>query len=287
MFGYIKIYQPELKVAELEHYRGVYCALCRTLAKRYGLFAQWSLSYDFTFLALLQLSLSQDCPGFHKKRCPYHPLKKRSCCCSHTALDNAADAAVLLTYHKLKDTIADSGFFKSFLARLLLPFAAADRRRCQKHHPDWDEKVTECMDKQRKVEQAHSPSPDEAAEPTAELLSFLFSVTELDPSQARVLARLGYCMGRWIYMADALDDREHDRKTGNYNPLLAAAGTTADGDAVRVRAIASLNGSLAECKAAYELLNICRFDGILRNVLEWGMPSVQQQLGIPKKERNK
>ena len=285
MFGYIKIHQPELKVGELEHYRGVYCALCRTLARRYGLFAQWSLSYDFTFLALLQLSLSQDCPGFQKKRCPYHPLKKRSCCCSHTALDNAADAAVLLTYHKLKDTIADSGFFKGLLARLLLPFAAADRHRCQKRHPDWDEKAAICMAKQRDVEQARSPSLDQAAEPTAELLAFLFSITEHNAAQQRVLSRLGYCMGRWIYIADALDDIEDDRKTGNYNPLLAAAHTAEDSDAVRTRAIASLNGSLAECKAAYELLTIHRFDGILRNVLEWGMPSVQQQLGIPKKER--
>ena len=28
---YVKVYQPELKMGEFEHYRGVYCALCKQL----------------------------------------------------------------------------------------------------------------------------------------------------------------------------------------------------------------------------------------------------------------
>ena len=39
-----------------------------------------------------------------------------------------------------------------------------------------------------------------------------------------------------------------------------------------------MNSCLAECIAAYNLLDIRRFDGILRNILEQGMPSVQQQV---------
>ena len=47
MFGYVKVYQPELKMGEFEHYRGVYCALCKQLGKRYGFLARMTLSYDF------------------------------------------------------------------------------------------------------------------------------------------------------------------------------------------------------------------------------------------------
>lgn len=69
MFGYVKAYKPELKVRDYEQYKAVYCSLCKTLGREYGLFARLTLSYDFTFAALLRLALSGECPGFHKSRC--------------------------------------------------------------------------------------------------------------------------------------------------------------------------------------------------------------------------
>ena len=44
MFGYVRVYQPELKMGEFEQYRGVYCSLCKSLGKRYGFFARMTLS---------------------------------------------------------------------------------------------------------------------------------------------------------------------------------------------------------------------------------------------------
>lgn len=276
MFGYIKTYQAELKMGEFEQYRGVYCALCRRLGKRYGLLAQWSLSYDFTFLALMRLALAEECVGFRKARCPYNPLKKRNCCCDTDQLDMVADAAVLLTYHKLRDTIQDSGFWKRLGARLLLPFAAYDRRRCAARHPEWDKVVAQCMANQAAVEREGVTSTDAAAEPTAKLLEFFFSLAAIDESSKRVLSRFGYCLGRWIYLIDAADDLPEDIQSGNYNPLVTDIPDAVKQGRERVRL--SLNASLAECKAAYELLTIRRFDGILRNVLELGMFHIQQRV---------
>ena len=53
MFGYVKVYKPELKMKEFEMYRGIYCSLCKQLGKSYGLFARMTLSYDFAFMAIL------------------------------------------------------------------------------------------------------------------------------------------------------------------------------------------------------------------------------------------
>ena len=61
MFGYIKIAKPELKVKEYEMYKAVYCSLCRELGKSYGFLSRLTLSYDFTFLALLNMSLKDGC----------------------------------------------------------------------------------------------------------------------------------------------------------------------------------------------------------------------------------
>lgn len=274
MFGYIKTYQSELKMGEFEQYRGVYCALCRRLGKRYGLLAQWSLSYDFTFLALMRLALGDECTGFKQARCPYNPFKKRTCCCDTEQLDAVADAAVLLTYHKLKDTVADSSFLKGLGARLLLPLAARDRRRCAALHPDWDAAVAQQLANQAALERGGCSSADAAAEPTAKVLELFFAAITDDEKQRRVLARFGYCLGRWVYLMDAADDLADDRKHGNYNPFLSEETDAA----ARKRAAGSLNASLAECKAAYELLNVRRFDGILRNILEQGMSGVQQHV---------
>ena len=293
MFGYIKTYQPELKIGEFEHYRGVYCGLCHRLGKRYGLLAQCSLSYDFAFLALLRLAMATECAGYRRALCPYNPLKKRTCCCDTRQLDAVADAAVLLTYHKLKDTVADGGFWKRLGARLLLPFAAWDRRRCAARHPRWDVLVAGHMADQTALEKGACSSLDAAAEPTARLLEFFFANEAAEESQRRVLSRFGYCLGRWIYLMDAAEDLSADVKVGNYNPLALAEGiTTMDEEAIkraRQRMVGSLNASLAECKAAYELLDIRRFDSILRNVLEWGMPTVQRQVlsGAGKKGEKK
>ena len=46
-----------------------------------------------------------------------------------------------------------------------------------------------------------------------------------------------------------------------------------------------LNACLAECISAYNLLEIKRFDGLIRNILEQGMPSVQEHV-LSKKGNN-
>ena len=82
MFGYVKAYKPELRIKEFEFYKAVYCSLCRDLGKKYGLVSRFSLSYDFTFLALLQMSLVGGQVPTERKRCVCNPLKKCNYLCA-------------------------------------------------------------------------------------------------------------------------------------------------------------------------------------------------------------
>jgi hypothetical protein len=85
-----------------------------------------------------------------------------------------------------------------------------------------------------------------------------------------------------VYLTDAVDDLAEDLEKGRYNPYrLARSLTSGDADALaktRTYAGESLNACLAECIAAYNLLTIRRFDGILRNILEQGMPHMQKRV---------
>ena len=102
------------------------------------------------------------------------------------------------------------------------------------------------------------------------------------------LSRFGYCLGRLVYLLDAVDDLEEDLHSGSYNAIVLSKSLTketTDLQAARETAQLALNGSLAECKAAYELLTVHRFDGIIRNVLEWGLPMIQKQVISGKNEK--
>ena len=48
MVGYVRIFKPELKIKEYEAYRGIYCTLCKTLGKEYGVLSRLHLSYELT-----------------------------------------------------------------------------------------------------------------------------------------------------------------------------------------------------------------------------------------------
>ena len=109
MFGYVRVYQPELKMGEFEQYRGVYCSLCKSLGKRYGFFARMTLSYDFTFLAVFHMALQKGCAGFRMGRCALNPLKKRMCCRENEEIAYAASLGV--------DVVVTDGFTGNVLLK--------------------------------------------------------------------------------------------------------------------------------------------------------------------------
>ena len=75
MYGYVRPDKGELKVKEYELFRAVYCGLCETLRERYGFFTRFAVNYDMTFLAMVLLS---DQAQARQRRCPVHPMRKRS-----------------------------------------------------------------------------------------------------------------------------------------------------------------------------------------------------------------
>ena len=89
---------------------------------------------------------------------------------------------------------------------------------------------------------------------------------------------------------DAVDDLPKDLDKGRYNPyILSRRLQKGDADGVkqaRDYSLFTLNACLAECKAAYDLLEIRRFDGILRNILEEGMAHAQKRVIAGEEEKH-
>lgn len=266
MFGYVMAYKPEMKVKDYETYKGVYCSLCRQLGRDYGLMARMALSYDFAFLALLRMAAAGECPGFDAGRCPFNPMAKCHYCKRDPdrALEISAACVVIMTYHKLRDNIQDSSRLKSLGYRLLLPFASRARKKACRKFPEIDEILREAMENQSRLEREKCPSIDRAADPTARALARICTLGVEDPEKAAHLERLGYCIGRYVYICDAADDYMEDSASGNYNVFLLDG---MDRDQVSQYAGEVLNLTVAEAINAYNALDYEGFRDILLNIL--------------------
>ena len=274
MFGYLQIQKSELLVREFEAYKSVYCGLCKQMGKDYSFLTRLSLSYDCTFYAMLLMSLSKSCKGFKDGRCTFNPLKKcKFAQCESDCYSKASAFSVISVFYKLKDDVADEGFFKKMLSRFLLLFFSHWKKKAEKKYPDLDKFVSEMTDMQESAENDGNCSVDSAAHPTGCMLANVFALEAENDTERRVYYEFGYHLGRWIYLVDAADDIEKDRKSGNFNPFISSAEKYDEQMIVSV-----LNQSLARAYDAYNLIDIKDFKGILDNMILLGFPSVQNKV---------
>ncbi len=230
MFGYVKPFTPELKVAQAERYRALYCGLCREMGRATGQSSRLTLSYDFTFFAAVRMILQGEEPVFRPVRCPVHPVKKRLAVESTPALRLSAAVSAALVNGKNADDLADERGISRLRARLARPFAASMSARAQKLLPEGTTQgVFTRLDALGALEKENCPSADETAACFGDLLGWLFSLG-LEGEAAQTARALGDGIGRFVYLCDAADDLPEDVKKKRYNPLYAGWGDLALSD---------------------------------------------------------
>ena len=272
MFGYVLPLRGELKVRELEAYQGLYCGLCHALGRRYGFFARWLLNYDFTFLAMV-LAPAEDRPELQRRRCVACPLRGKRVCTPRPGLDLAADESVVLTYWKLRDSVADRSFLRGLPARLLSLLLRPAYRRAAERCPAFARETAACLEELQALEAGWAPSMDRAADTFARILRAAAPSTG-ETVRDRSVEQLLYHVGRWIYLVDAWDDLEEDRREGGYNPYLARFPDGPEGHTGEVRT--TLRHSLNLAVSACNLTDFGPWNGLIFNTLCLGLPTVEE-----------
>lgn len=265
MFGYIRVMKPEMRVKEYEAYKAVYCSLCRKLGKSYGILSRLTLSYDFTFLALLEMSLDSSCAQFEKKCCAFNPLKKCVYCKDDEHLELSAASAMIMLYYKILDNIEDEKGIKKLGFMLLRPIFSRAHKKAARKYPQIEKIVSAYISKQSELEKENCADLDTVADPTACAMAQILSLCSEDEAQKRVLDRLGYCIGRYIYILDATCDLEEDIKNGSYNVLKHEHGDIFE------RVSPRLYVCINEAAKAFELLDIKKYQHILGNIIYLGL----------------
>ncbi len=290
MFGYVRPYESEMLVREYEQYKAAYCELCNELGKSFGVFTRLSLSYDITLYAVLALSVGSSSVEAAQRACRANPLKK--CTYLKSSGDEykkAAGLSVIMTYHKFSDTCEDEGFFKSLAARIGAFAFRRKYKKARKLYPTIAEAAEEMMREQHEAEAEEKPSIDKCCEPTAKMLSTVCRELSEDTLQKTALAQFGYYLGRWIYMMDAADDLKDDLEKKSFNPLIKRLGLEkyiGDGEGLpeeeRKRAEEfcneALNADIAMIIPAMNLIDMEKFQNIVYNVVEKGLPEVQREI---------
>lgn len=260
MFGYVVINKPELKFKEFDIYRGYYCGLCRSLRERHGITGQMTLTYDMTFLAMLLSALYEPKVTDEMHRCLMHPAKKqRMIRTAYT--DYVADMNVLLSYYKaLDDWKDDHNVLKLAFSKMIE----------NKNH-NYQEKadaITSLLDELGTREKENETNLDVMAGIFGKIMAILFVPTQ--DQWTPYLQKMGFFLGKFIYILDAYDDLEQDIKKNHYNPLKSICREPDFDDRIK----SMLTMMMAECSREFEALPIIENAEILRNILYAGVWTV-------------
>ena len=261
MFGYVLVNKPELKIKEFEQYRSYYCGLCHTLGKRHGLIGKLTLNYDMVFLIMLLSDLYDERECTTCGRCIVHPVHKHNCCTSKVT-DYCADMCVLLSYYKCLDDWKDEHKLKSYVAMKLLSRKA---KRVAQRYPEKAEFVEKKMNMLDIVENAKNLPIDKVAKVFGEIMAEVFVYK--DDFWKDDLYRVGFFLGKFIYLLDAYEDVEKDAKTGDYNPFAEICKNPGFDEQV----LNLLMLMIGEATDAFERLPLVANEEILRNILYSGV----------------
>ena len=284
MFGYLRPLKPELKISEFQTYNAVYCGFCRALGKT-GRLLRLTLSYDFTFFCLLSLALKEDFCGFESCRCPVKLFTKKTCVKQNEGFEYASDLAILMLYGKLKDNISDRD--GALLSRLALLYLMPRYRKAARRRSYENEALLNYLYEQEECEKQKS-GIDVCAHPTASLLSSFFEKLSQNDEQKENLNRLGYVLGRWIYILDAADDLEKDLKKGSFNPLTHENNLSKEEiNKIKSEAELSLNIAISDACDTFLKLKLHHFGSIIENIIFLGLKNTQSAVlhAQNKKER--
>lgn len=261
MFGYVIVNKGDMKFKEFDVYHAYYCGLCRKLKEKYGLPGQMALSYDMTFVIMLLTGLYEPKESKGSCKCIAHPFEKHMTRINEFT-DYAADMNLLLSYYKCKDDWEDE---KKYRQRLYGSLLEKGYRQIEKKYRGKIRKIENLMSQLGKGEKAGCRDIDKMSRLFGEVMAEI--VAGREDVWKESLYRLGLYLGKFIYLCDAYEDIEKDRKDGNYNPL-AEIYESPDFEE-QCRSILTM--MMSECSREFEKLPILENIEILRNIIYSGV----------------
>lgn len=262
MFGYVRINKMDLTFREYEHYKAYYCGLCKYLKRNHTELSRMTINYDITFLIVLLSSIYQPSAQVFHEKCIVDPVKKKKHIINEIT-EYAASMNILLAYYKLEDDVNDEGDIKSRLVR------RAYRKSFKTAYDKYPQKadfIKACLGELRSLEEDQSTSIDQTSNCFARLLEEIFDYKD-DEYRDR-LRKVGFNIGKYIYIMDAYEDLDEDLEKGRYNPFNDYKD---DREALKLRVDKLIGMTLSRLEEAILDLDIKVNKSIIDNIIYSGV----------------
>ena len=292
MFGYVTPLKGEMKVKDFERFKCYYCGLCCHIKKQFGNIPRIALNYDMTFLGLLLDALSPDEVKVSKHLCILHPSQKKFVIDDNKALSYAAAINLSLFYYKLVDDVNDDKDLKSRAGIIALsPY----KKRFSPAITDINKNISACLNELSLLEKNKSfTSIDEICDPFSRLVGivlrdFPYELKDDSEELRNNLYSLGYSLGKWIYLIDALDDLKEDMEKNKFNPInfLYNKDHLKYEDfleQIKPKIEFTILNCGYTCNVSLDNLNLTRNEDILYNIIQLGL--MQKYTDVIKNPKN-
>jgi len=272
VFGYIKVFEEQLRIGDFHAYKGVYCGLCRRIAC-YSQLARMFLSFDMVFLAML---------SEYENRDTYRALGRGRCIQKYMeageALDYWACVSTMMIYQKLLNDVQDGEKKK----RVVLKMLASGYRQCCQRYPEADARICSALKEIDMLEKQQCDDPVQIASLFAAMIEQVYSrcpgLATDTPVHAHT-CRIVNELAQWVYCVDFYDDAEKDQKVGQYNPLLvrlSRMGSTLEDVLQQFRPV--IDRHVEELQRLCDYLPYGGFYPVISNVLHDGVIAVSARV---------
>jgi len=217
MYGYILPDKSTIKSEQFTLFSAFYCGLCKVIGKNFGQLSRFTTNYDTTFFAAFifdQLNYPVD---FNKEKCVGNPVRGKLIIKQNPLFIRIADINILLAYLKAEDNVYD----KEFGAKSVKRFFKKRRDKSALREPEIAELLEKHYSALRELEEKCETNIDLVSDCFASMMRDSARVVLADKANEHNLGLI-YNVGKFVYLADALDDVSEDYKKKRYNPFLAA-----------------------------------------------------------------
>ena len=262
MFGYVRINKMDLTFREYENYKGYYCGLCKYLKENHGEISRIGLNYDITFLIVILSAIYKPKTNIFEEVCLVSPFKRKKKLINYIT-EYAASMNILLTYYKLEDNLLDDKGVKDILAYNLYK---SKLKMAHKKYPHKSQIIKEQMKILNQLEKNKEYNIDKVSNTFGELMGEIFAYKK--DKYEDDLRRIGFNIGKYIYILDAYEDLNEDYKKGRYNPFMEYINKREE---LKIRVDRLISISLGLLASSIDRLNLQVNRGIIENIVYSGV----------------
>ncbi len=275
MYGYVVPFKENLSQQDFILYRSFYCGLCINTGRLYGQLPRFTTNYDMVFFSLLAFDVKNEPVDFKERPCVLNPKKKLTVG-GGGLLDKIAAVNILLCYYKALDGVIDGEGVKYKVLKKLLkkPYLKAKELL-----PEIDGIIDREYRALREIEGSAKAGLDASAHPFAQMMRDVTQSLLGEDADENALG-LMYNVGKFVYLTDALDDKDEDDKKKRFNPFTTVYGGIS-GKELREKHLSELEFTFAvianrcaecfngiTCKQSYTLMQNIVYYGIRNKIKE-------------------